>query len=114
MKPFKALISKNTIHRAHVKEAWPNPYNLTKEDAKDHVKGWPLEVITLALLESKKKIKSYTIKDLQNSGVSSMFSWDNTSDGWDFWHEMDNERFNMFYDRYTPEKLKEKLKYETP
>ena len=114
MRSLKALISKNTIHRAHVNIGWPNPYGLTKKDAKGKIEGWPLEVITLALLEAKRNIKSYTIKDLQDSGVSRMFSWDKTSDGWDFWHEMDNERFSMFYDRYTPEKLKEKLKYETP
>lgn len=115
MKPLKALISKNTIHRAHIKEDWPNPYNLTKEDAKGKLEGWPLEIITLALLETKLiRDPSYTVKDLQERGVDCIFTWTKSKDGQDFWNNINHKIFNDFYKVYTPEKLKERLTYETP
>lgn len=105
-------ISESIIGRKGI-STWPNPYSLTKKDAKGHVEGWPLEVITLALLEAKRNIKSYTIKNLQDSGVSCMFSWGGTCDGRKFWSEIVTKNFDMFYARYTPETLKERLENET-
>jgi len=109
MIPLKALISKNTMHRAHVKIDWPNPYGLKEKDAKESIEGWPLEIITLALYEAILFRGKYGLKDLQNDGIILAFQWDLTLDGSNFWKDIRDGKFDVFYKRYTPEKLKERL-----
>lgn len=109
MRPLKVLISKSTIHRAHVDTGWPNPYGLTEKDAKGRLEDWPLEIITLALYESILFRGKYSLKDLQGAGIIGAFQWDLTLDGSNFWRDIRDGKFDVFYNRYTPEKLKERL-----
>ena len=112
MRSLKALISKNTIYRAHVNIDWPNPYHLTEKDAKDKLEDWPLEVITLALYETvlyRRNKYSDSLNLLQKRGVVYAFQWDESEDGSNFWKDIHTRNFDVFYAKYTPEKLKEKL-----
>jgi len=113
MRSLKALISKSTIHRAHAGIDWPNPYNLTKEDAKGSIEGWPLEIITLALKEEilqhpdRTIIKSLEV--LQEYGVNGAMRWDETKDRFQFWDAIRYNHFNAFYNKYTPKLLRKRL-----
>ena len=113
MKPLKALISKNTIHRAHVNTDWPNPYNLTKEDAKGKLKGVSLEIITLILKEMELQGKTDCLYKAQNLGITSniVFNWDKSKDGSKFWSAIwYDKKYDVFYNRYTPDRLRERIK----
>ena len=92
-----------------MQQIWPNPYGLTEKDAIEKIKGWPLEIITLALYETIKSKESQTIKNLQENGIFGTFAWISSCDGWKFWNEIYNHRFDIFYKTYTPEKLKERI-----
>ena len=95
------------------KLGWPNPYGLTEKDAKGQIKGWPLEIITLALNISKNvRGDNYNINDLCGTGINCAFGWDNTKEGYEFWKSINNKKFDVFYDLYTPQKLKERLEEE--
>lgn len=91
---------------------WPNPYDLTKEDAKGKIKGFPLEIITLILHEIylENDVHKFDLKDLQDFGLEYAFLWDDSQDGLMFWEKINNEEFDVFYDAYTPSRLKERLK----
>lgn len=112
MKTLKeALITKNTRDWASAKINWPNPYNLSEKDQIEHLKNVPLEIITLALKEIQLQYgESGALKDLQRFGIASSFSWDNTKDGYIFWRKICDKDYQIFYDTYTPEKLKQRLK----
>lgn len=87
--------------------AWPNPYGLTKEDAKGQIKGWPLEIITLALHETYLVRSNFDLGDMQKIGVDCAFDWSDSKDGMDFWDAISDKNFDIFYKTYTPAKLKE-------
>jgi len=91
---------------------WPNPYDLTEEDAKGKIKGFPLEIITLILHEIylKKGIHKFDLKVLQKLGLEYAFLWGDSQDGLMFWEKINNSEFDVFYDTYTPSRLKERLK----
>ena len=91
---------------------WPNPYGLTKKDAKGRLEDVPLEIITLILKEMELQGKTDCLYKAQNLGISSntVFDWDKSKDGTIFWTEIWYlERYDVFFDRYTPEKLKERI-----
>jgi hypothetical protein len=89
---------------------WPNPYGLTKKDAKWKIKGWPLEIITLALYETYLARKDFDLNDLQRFGLDCAFSWGASEDGMSFWNSIFDKNFDIFYKTYTPAKLKERIK----
>ena len=94
---------------------WPNPYGLTKEDAKGKIKDWPLELITLALKEMETQYGKYDLNLLQTHGLSYAFQWDKPKEGIYFWQSIYNTyngKYDIFYKMYTPEKLKERLEEE--
>jgi len=90
---------------------WPNPYGLTKKDAIGKIKDWPLEVITLTLKEMEIQYGKYDLNLLQTQGLSYAFPWDVAREGLRFWGYLEGN-FDLFYDLYTPEKLKERLEEE--
>lgn len=90
--------------------AWPNPYGLTKEDAKGQVKGWPLEIITLIIHEARLARRGdFDINMLWDGGLMSAFTWEFTDDGYEFWKKINKEKFDVFYKTYTPVKLMKRL-----
>jgi len=115
MKPLKeSFIKAKDLDKMGKK--WPNPYGLTEKDAKGKIKGIPLEIITLILKEMELQGKSYNaLLKIQTMGISSItiFDWYLTKDGPNFWSDIwyENE-YNIFYKKYTPQKLKERLKEE--
>ena len=88
---------------------WPNPYDLTEKDAIGKIKGWPLEIITLALFETYLARSNFYLEDLQRQGVDYAFIWDNSKDGQEFWKSILDKNFDIFYKTYTPAKLKERI-----
>ena len=92
---------------------WPNPYGLTEKDAKGRIKGWPSEIITLALYETYLVRSDFDLEDLQRQGLICAFNWSSSKDGMVFWRSISNENFDIFYKTYTPETLKERIKNET-
>jgi len=86
---------------------WPNPYDLTQKDAKGQIKGWPLEIITLALYETYLVRDNFGLEDLQKEGLSCAFDWNKSMDGHKFWDSIAHGKFNVFYKTYTPAKLRE-------
>ena len=109
MKPLKeSFIKAKDLNKL----GWPNPYKLTKEDAIGEIDGWPLEIITLILheIDIRRNIRDFDLTDLQRMGLDCAFVWDKSKDGQDFWKSIRDERFDVFYDKYTPTKLKERLK----
>lgn len=107
-----ALIDKNSIKYADI-SGWPNPYNLTEKDAKDRLEGYPLEIITLILKEMELQGRTNCLSRAQTVGISSshVLDWDKTKDGPKFWSDIRYmNRFDVFYDKYTPHKLQERIK----
>ena len=89
---------------------WPNPYGLTKKDAKGKIEGWPLEIITLALYETYLTKSDFDLGDLQRRGLDYAFIWKYSMDGLDFWKSIsDDKNFDIFYKTYTPAKLRERI-----
>jgi len=88
---------------------WPNPYGLTKKDAKGKIEGYPLEIITLALYETYLTRKDFDLESLQKFGLDCAFPWSDSKDGMYFWKSIFDKNFDIFYDTYTPEKLRERL-----
>lgn len=101
-------ISESIIGRRGV-SVWPNPYGLTEKDAIGRIKGYPLEIITLALYETYLTRDDFGLKDLQILGLDHAFSWNDSEDGMDFWGSIFNKNFGIFYKTYTPKKLKERI-----
>ena len=110
MKPLKeSFIKAKDLDKLN---KWPNPYGLTKKDAKDRLKDIPLEIITLILKEMELQGKTDCLYKAQNLGISSnlVFDWDKSKDGSRFWTDIwYAERYDVFYEKYTPQKLKERL-----
>lgn len=102
-------ISESIIGRKGV-NVWPNPYGLTQKDAKRQIEGYPLEIITLALYETYLVRDDFGLENLQKIGLHGAFIWDDTKDGYKFWNSIAHGEFDVFYDIYTPEKLRERLK----
>lgn len=88
---------------------WPNSYGLTEKDAIGKIKGWPLEIITLALYEACLSRSNFDLGDLQRHGLNYAFVWDLSKDGLYFWKSIADEKFDIFYKTYTPAKLKERI-----
>lgn len=88
---------------------WPNPYDLTEKDAIGKIKGYPLEIITLALFETYLTRSNFDLGDLQRQGLDYAFIWDSSKDGMYFWRSIYDENFDIFYKTYTPAKLKERI-----
>lgn len=111
MRPLReALITKDKRNWATT-EKWPNPYKLTKEDQKGYLENVPLEIITLMLKEIEvQREDRFNLNDLQKFGLDYAFLWANTKDGNDFWESIKNENYQVFYDKYTPELLRKRLK----
>lgn len=88
---------------------WPNPYDLTEKDAIGKIKGYPLEIITLALFETYLTRSNFDLGDLQRQGLDQAFIWIETKDGRLFWKSISDKNFDIFYKTYTPAKLKERI-----
>ena len=106
---FEYLFSKKSdLDKINV---WPNPYNLTKKDQKGWLEKVPIEIITLMLKEIELQEREYfNLENLQNGGIGAAFTWITTKDGHYFWKCINDGDFNVFYDKYTPWKLKERLR----
>lgn len=105
-----SLITKDKRNWASTKINWPNPYNLTEKDQKGMLEKVPIEIITLILKEIElQKGINFKLKNLQINGIGGSFAWNETKDGSIFWNRMCNGNFNVFYDVYTPEKLRQRL-----
>jgi len=107
-----ALIGRHNIDNTSL-GGWPNPYNLTEEDAKGKLENTPLEIITLILKEMYLQGKRDCLKKAQTVGISStlVLDWDKTKDGPRFWTNIwYNKRYDVFYDKYTPSKLRERIR----
>ena len=106
------LITKKNIKHI-IFSKWPNPYNLTEKDAKGKLEDVPLEIITLILKEMCLQGKTDCLYKAQNLGISSnlVFDWDKSKDGSKFWSDIwCHNRYDVFYDKYTPKSLAEELK----
>jgi hypothetical protein len=104
-----SLITKDNRDWASI-EKWPNPYRLTKNDLQGWLKQVPLEIITLILKEAKDlEEKDFDIKELQTSEIDGAFEWKKTKDGHMFWRKICDKDYQVFYDVYTPEKLRKRL-----
>lgn len=110
-----ALIGKNNIRNADV--PWPNPFDLKASDAIGMLEGYPTEVITLAMIETilqDHTAKKDILKMLQENTITICFSWSATRDGVHFWHDIRYNRLDIFYKRYTPASLKERIEEVRP
>ena len=92
-------------------ERWPNPYNLTEEDK---VNNMPLEIITLIIKEAELcshnfKGKKHILKYIKDKNIDMLFFYDKSKDGGYFWWNIIDGNYDVFYDKYTPEKLKKRL-----
>lgn len=94
---------------------WPNPYNLTKNDAVGYLAEVSLEIISLALKEMEEQnqfmstTSGYLLMILQNNSLSGCFDWSKTKEGMSFWRQINYGDFDVFYRTYTPAKLKKRL-----
>lgn len=108
MKPLKeSFIKAKDLDKL----GWPNPYSLTEKDTIGQIKGCPLEIITLVLnIAKKKRGNEYNIHRLCDDGIRGAFIWDDTKEGYDFWSDIaDRKKYDVFYKKYTPTKLKDRL-----
>lgn len=110
-----ALIGKNNIKNAFV--PWPNPFCLKDSDAKGMLEGYPLEIITLAMIETI--LQDHTsnkdiLRMLQENTITICFSWRITKDGVHFWNGIRDNKFDVFYDKYTPNKLRDRIEEVRP
>lgn len=107
-----ALIGRHNVKNTNI-AGWPNPYNLTEEDAKGKLKGYPLEIITLILKEMVLQGRTDCLRNAQTYGISfsPVLEWNKTKDGPKFWSDIRYKgRYDVFYEKYTPNKLQERLK----
>lgn len=103
-----ALISKDKRDWAYI--GWPNPYNLSEKDRKGWLKRIPLEILNLVLKEAKKnRGENFDLEKLQRAGIDGSFEWKKTKEGLNFWSEIKNGNYKVFYDKYTPELLRKRL-----
>lgn len=105
-----ALISKDKRDWAHVD--WPNPYNLSEKDLQSwlKLKRVPLEIITLMIKEAEKQRgESFGLEKIQRAGIDGSFEWRKTKEGHSFWKDIKKGNYQVFYDIYTPEKLRKRL-----
>ena len=90
---------------------WPNPYDLTEEDK---VNNMPLEIITLIIKEAELcshyfKGKKHILKYIKDKNIDMLFFFDKSKDGSNFWWNIIDGNYDVFYKKYTPEKLKKRL-----
>lgn len=103
-----ALINKDNRNWAHAN--WPNPYNLSEKDLQGWLKDVPLEILNLILKEAKKERgEDFDLEKIQRAKLDGSFVWDKTKEGNSFWREIKNGNYQVFYDMYTPEKLRKRL-----
>lgn len=110
-----ALIGKNNIRNADV--PWPNPFGLKASDAIGMLKGYPLEAITLAMIESILHDKTGAkdiLRELQKDGLAGTFLWSLSKDGNVFWKDIIHKELDIFYKTYTPDLLKERIEEVRP
>lgn len=105
------LIDKRNIKNVEI--PWPNPFRLKESEITGKVEGLPMEIVTLALTEmirQRPHLKE-PLEELRASGLNSSFSWYETSDDRDeLWRKIHARDFDIFYERYTPSKLLERVK----
>lgn len=103
-------INESIIGRKETSSIWPNPYHLTIKDAIGKMTGMPVEIITLALYTARKGLReNYSIEELQTRGLDGSFIWSDTLEGYYFWRNMCDKKFDIFYKTYTPESLRKRL-----
>lgn len=111
-----ALIGRHNVKNATL--SWPNPFKLKDSDAKDSLEEYPIEIITLAMIEIILQENSIERKDilkyLQDNGLAGSFTWANTKNDTFFWNDIRHNRFDTFYKTYTPESLKERIEEVRP
>lgn len=105
------LINKRNIKNADV--PWPNPFRLKESELIGEIEDLPIEIVTLALVETilQRPYLEKPLEELSISGVKGAFTWDNAKDNDDdFWWMIDKRDLDAFYERYTPNKLLERVK----
>ena len=105
------LINKRNIKNADV--SWPNLFRLKESELIGDIEDLPIEIVTLALVETirQRPYLEHPLSELRTTGLSSSFSWYKTIDDTDdFWSKINKRDFDVFYKRYTPSKLLDKVK----
>ena len=105
------LINKRNIKNADV--SWPIPFRLKESELIGEIEDLPIEIVTLALVETilQRPYLEKPLEELSISGVKGAFTWDNAKDNDDdFWWMIDKRDLDDFYERYTPNKLLERVK----
>lgn len=103
-----ALINKRNQDLAY--DGWPNPYNLSKKDLQGWLKNVPLEILNLMLKEAKKqRDERYNLINLLKDRLRGAFDWWSSKESHEFWSDIEDENYQVFYDRYTPETLRKRL-----
>lgn len=106
----EAFITKKNIKNIKIGYKWPNPFNIQEKDLVGDIKDYPMEIITLAMLETRLQRSKFTLEHMTKSDISGAFSWVNSEDGFDFWDGICNcKDFSEFYKKYTPEYLRKRL-----
>ena len=66
--------------------------------------------MTLVLYYAKKyKDNAFDIERLKYSDINGAFKWDEPGEEWDFWSNIYRKKYDEFYKKYTPEKLRKRL-----
>lgn len=111
MKPLKSLINKKNIKT--VSASWPNPYHITEKDQINHLKDVPIEIINLILHEyisQRKDVKKENaLSNMQLIAIDFLFSWDDSPEGWPFWADICQGKFDIFYQTYDKTSLSKRL-----
>lgn len=105
------LINKRNIKNADV--SWPNPFLLKESEIVGAITGLPIEIVTLAIIEmiQQRPRLSNPLSELSKHGLKGSFSWyDTIDDEDDFWPRINERDLDVFYERYTPNKLIAKVK----
>ena len=85
-----------------------NKYNLTPEDLKGQIKGFPLEVISRMMDKQREQGEepSHHVFVSNNCAgtVTGGFNWSETPEGGEFWNDViSNRYFDLFFERFNNE-----------
>jgi len=105
------LIDKRNIKNAEI--SWPNPFHLKESEIMGDIEDLPMEIVTLALVETllQRPYLEKPLVELSGNGLAGSFCWDESKDNDDdFWWRINKRDLDTFYERYTPNKLLERVK----
>lgn len=82
------------------------------------IKGFPIEVVHMMVLNQRKQGNIANVKVFQykaNMNYSGGgFDWEKTDEGYDFWNKIIFEKnFNLFFNKYPKKENKENMRYNT-